>query len=67
MLTITNKTHDRILEKLDQFEHTLETLSGVLETTTDESERASLLAEVEKTQAKLEGAKELFYILNGMA
>lgn len=67
MLTITDKTHDSILAKLDQFEHTLETLSDLLEATTAESERASLLAEVEKAQAKLEGATELFHILNGMA
>lgn len=67
MLNITDKTHDRILAKLDELEHTLETLSDMLEATTDESERASLLAEVEKAQAKLEGAKELFYIFNNMA
>ena len=66
MLTITNKTHDLILAKLDQFEHTLETLADMLEAA-DESERASLLTHVEKAQAKLEGATELFHILNDMA
>jgi len=66
MLTITNKTHDSILAKLDQFEHALETLSDLLEAA-DENERSALLPEVEKAQSRLEGAKEVFHILNNMA
>ena len=66
MITINDKNHDRILAKLDDLEHKLELMA-------DEAEKASSLDKkywqnrVDKAWFKLEGAREIFAILNGNA
>ena len=56
--TISDKTHDRMIHKLEQFEHELEAVA-------DEHEIHPCPLRLTQAQAKLDGAREIFDIFNG--
>lgn len=56
--TISDKTHDRMIHKLEQFEHELEAVF-------DEHEIHPCHLRLTQAQAKLDAAREIFDIFNG--
>ena len=57
-MKISDKTHDRIIHKIEEYEHQLETVA-------DENEIRPCPLLLTQAQSKLDGAREIFAILNG--
>lgn len=57
-MKISDKTHDRIIHQIADFEHELEAVA-------DEHEFYPCPLRLTQAQAKLDGAREIFAILNG--
>ena len=57
-MIISDKRHDRIIHQLEDFEHELEAVA-------DEHEFHPCPLRLTQAQAKLDGAREIFAILNG--
>jgi hypothetical protein len=57
--TISDKTHDRMIHKLDQLGHELEAVAN------DHEKGLRPRLHLEMAQAKLDGAREIFGIFNG--
>ena len=57
-MKISDKTHDRIIHKIEEYEHQLETVA-------DENEIRPCPLLLTQAQSKLDGARESFAILNG--
>jgi hypothetical protein len=56
--TISDKTHDRMILKLEQFEHELEAVAN------DHEKGLIPRLHLEMAESKLEGAREIFAIFN---
>ena len=57
-MKISDKTHDRIIHKIEEYEHQLETVA-------DENEIRPCPLLLTQAQSKLDGAREIFAIRNG--
>jgi len=58
-MKISDKTHDRIIHQLEDFEHQLEAVAN------DHEKGLRPRLHLEMAQSKLDGAREIFAILNG--